>query len=75
MLSRDQRTRAPAKLQAHAPAPVDEVRLREAEEIAVAIVREAAATAKPVASVLCDLSESYYQYLLRRRRRSPKRAS
>jgi hypothetical protein len=75
MLSQEQRTRAQAKLQAHAPAPVDEVRLREAEKIAVSILREAAASEKPVASVLYDLSETYYQYLLRRRRRSPKRAS
>lgn len=72
MLSRDERTRALARLQAHAPAPVDEARLRQAEEMAAALVREAAATEKPVAIVLHDLSESYYHYLMRRRHRGTK---
>ena len=79
MISRDEKTRAQSRLQAQAPAPVDVARLRQVEEEAAALVREARsrnplACEKPVANVIQDHSESYSQYLMTRRYREPKRS-
>ncbi len=68
MISRDEKTRAQSRLQAQAPAPVDVARLRQVEEEAAALIREARsrnplACKKPVANVIHDHSESYYQFL------------
>ena len=79
MISRDEKTRAQSRLQAQAPAPVDVARLRQVEEEPAALFREARsrsplACEKPVVNVIHDHSESYYQYLMRRRHREPKRS-
>jgi hypothetical protein len=69
MFYREEKIRAYAVLQADAPAPTDEAHLRQVEEMAASLVREAAASQKPVADVFRDLSERYHHYQLRRHHR------
>jgi hypothetical protein len=72
MPSRNERKRARAH-RAETPSPVDDDNLRKVEEEAGAIIREAQGNRSPcsmdlLTSAVDDVSRSYYQYLMRRRR-------